>query len=185
MVSKQEQMASFAPPATPTAAHDRAALGADNVWDRGGWRQLTVGITGPGGAHLVRGLVHPAAPGLAVTENPSVGWFTVTHTATGRKVAGPYERAANGMLALAQLSRLANWTAPDGATISAEITAHGDEPAGIPDCTVTSGGVTRPMTKREVFDFVRATWLSEFPWEESAPECAAAKILNAAEVGNG
>jgi hypothetical protein len=130
-----------------------------------------------------RALVHPGAPGLAVTMN-NFGIFDVTHTASGMAVVKGYERMGSAALALAHLSRLADWTIADGKAIAQQIKDHADEPCGVEGCTVASLNETRPMTKMELFQSIRSPILrNELPWEspDDDPWAVAIDILSPRE----
>src|ERR1051326_7238827 len=131
------------------------------------WHEATVVMATEKGSIAERGLVHPHAPGLAITMH-LFGTFDVTHVRSGKKVAGPYQRCALAQLVLAQMSKCLDWK-QDAAGIAAQIAARKDEPVPFMGATVSSGGVQRPQT---IGEFLRGTrdWLGfdEFPWEAPA-----------------
>jgi hypothetical protein len=128
------------------------------------WDTTEVTLATKKGEVKERGLVHPRAPGLAVTML-HFGTFDVTHLASGKIVAKGFERIGNACAYLAALACCADWT-QDAAGLAAQIEAHGAEPANVPRWTVTEGGETRPQTKREVLRSARShDFYDEFPWE--------------------
>lgn len=143
------------------------------------WSVVEIGIETKDGHRTVEGVIHPNAPGLAVT--PSVryfGYFEVTHRSSGRKTAGPYERVGFAQLMLARLSRIADWSDTPSGLRDQIMGQRGDEPCGMDDVTCTTKGETRQQTKREVFEGIR-NWVlgDEFPWEEDHPSKAARRLL--------
>lgn len=140
------------------------------------WEDKNIEIHTKGGRETVKGLVNELCPGLAVTMNV-FGIFDITHVASGLTVTKGYERMWNAALGIVQLSFCADWT-KDVKDILAALT---DEPCGISvdHCSITSQGVTRPMTKKEMVDSIRRQqMMDEFPWEgEDAPTYAAQELL--------
>jgi hypothetical protein len=138
----------------------------DEVELKDGWREGFARVVGPKGEFRVQALRHINAPGLIVTSC-SFGLFEVSHAHTGRRVVGHFERLGNAALCLADLSLCCDWS-QSYETIKDQLEAHGAESCGLPmsEASVTSGGVKREMTKREMFESSR-NWMlqDEFPWE--------------------
>lgn len=142
------------------------------------WVARLIQLATPKGDALdaVEGIEHPSAPGLAVTPHTSwFGHFVITHIPTGKKVGGPYERAANAQRDIAYLSRCADWTRED---VAQQIKEHGEELSGL-GMSVQKGVVS--STKKRALVHSIASPLSageEWPWEgDDSPLLMAERIL--------
>lgn len=158
-------------PAPPTTGEDERL-----------WRESDVTLATTTGDQVLRAIVHPKAPGLAVTMH-HFGSFDVTHIKSGKKIAGPYGRCGRAMLTLAEFSRCFDWT-QDAAGIAAQLAEKGELPVPFSGHTITQEGRTRPQTIAEYAASAR-NWIfsDEFPWEAPADdpgECAF-DLLNGSE----
>lgn len=133
------------------------------------WDTAEVTIATKKGDTKDRGLVHPRAPGLAVTM-AAFGTFDVTHVASGMIVAKGYQRVGSACAVLAALAPCADWRLP-ATELLADLKAHRDEPANVPRWTITAKGVNRPQTKGEIVQGARNHhFFDEFPWESGADD---------------
>lgn len=121
------------------------------------WRKITTTIQTKSGPEVVQAIVHDSlGAGLGVTGY-QMGFFTVTHLASGKTVTrGRYERCANAMHNLLDLAPLADWTL-DGDELKAECARR-----------LESEG----NTYRDAFNSARRQgpfmmiFNDEFPWED-------------------
>lgn len=140
------------------------------------WEEFNMVVPTPGGDREVRALRHQNSRGLAIVHNP-FGFYAVTHVATGKKIGAPFERVGNAMICMAQLALCFDWTG-DAEAIKREIEERGGDPVPFDGATSTSGGITRPMSRKELFESC-VGWFdsNEFPWEETDPIEVAERLL--------
>lgn len=121
---------------------------------------------------LVPSLTNEISPGLAVTM-ANFGCFAVTHTPTGLRLGGLYERASRALQEASEFALIANahdkdWTALGKDEVLAWFREIQESKVPFDGYTVTYKGETRKMMVSEWHRSVRGMH-DEFPWEETDP----------------
>ena len=135
--------------------------------------ETTVAITTKSGEIEAPALTHEMCPGLAVTMAP-YGVFTVTHTATGMKLCGRFERCGTAISILVKFQMIAkahdlNWSDWDDGSERRFSESFGGE-VPFDGAETISMGETRKMTIREWMGSIRGDFFfNEFPWEDVNP----------------